>query len=264
MVPKKGFTLIELLVVIAIIALLLSIMMPALQNAKYLAQRLQCMSDIKGQIVIQKLYTSDNDGKYHKHQDHSPEYVRSGGAGDSLYAAIIDYMDGVDFMHCPVLVAHSKTIPDFVQFDPEWYVPSYGNWEAYPTKEEMIANVGNILGSYIWLANYTDISGNDPLFKFVDPMGVEADEVPWPKKEAEASSRTAVIAHRISDTPLAQGGWWRDYGHKGSGGSLLNVNFDDATDVDVPVGYGDGSVVVNRRRQMKPRAEILTVGVYYY
>ena len=52
---KKAFTLIELLVVIAVIALLLSIIMPALQKAKYLAKRIQCLSNIKAQIVIQKL-----------------------------------------------------------------------------------------------------------------------------------------------------------------------------------------------------------------
>jgi prepilin-type N-terminal cleavage/methylation domain-containing protein/prepilin-type processing-associated H-X9-DG protein len=44
---KKGFTLIELLVVIAVIALLLSIVMPALQRAKELARRAVCSSNLK-------------------------------------------------------------------------------------------------------------------------------------------------------------------------------------------------------------------------
>ena len=44
---KKGFTLIELLVVVSIIALLVSILMPALNKAKELAKLTMCMSNLK-------------------------------------------------------------------------------------------------------------------------------------------------------------------------------------------------------------------------
>ena len=61
---KKGFTLIELLVVIAIIALLLSIVMPALKEAKLRAQAVICRSNIKQWGLIFSLYAQDNEGSF--------------------------------------------------------------------------------------------------------------------------------------------------------------------------------------------------------
>ena len=59
---RKAFTLIELLVVIAIIALLLSIMVPSLRNAKEMAKRIYCMHNLKSMTLIWTMYTNANDG----------------------------------------------------------------------------------------------------------------------------------------------------------------------------------------------------------
>jgi prepilin-type N-terminal cleavage/methylation domain-containing protein/prepilin-type processing-associated H-X9-DG protein len=60
---KKGFTLIELLVVIAIIALLLSIIVPALGLAKEKAKNLQCRANVRSLGQAFRLYTEQNRGK---------------------------------------------------------------------------------------------------------------------------------------------------------------------------------------------------------
>ena len=59
---KRGFTLIELLVVIAIIALLMSILMPALARVRKQAQSITCMAQIRTWGLLYKLYTDDNGG----------------------------------------------------------------------------------------------------------------------------------------------------------------------------------------------------------
>ena len=73
MVEKKGFTLIELLVVIAIIALLLSILMPALSKVKESAKRVYCVSNTKQLMIGWFLYAEDNGGKI-VHSFNTDEY----------------------------------------------------------------------------------------------------------------------------------------------------------------------------------------------
>ncbi len=61
MIRRNGFTLIELLVVIAIIAILMAILIPALNVAKEQARGVACMSNQKTMGLAYVMYAGDND-----------------------------------------------------------------------------------------------------------------------------------------------------------------------------------------------------------
>ena len=184
----RGFTLIELLVVISIIAMLLSILMPALGKVKEQARRIVCGAHIKQLGLIWMLYAEDNK------QTLPPSYL--GGSWNYLYDFTHDALaaygvENGELFYCPSYV-FSDADGDGTLDD--WEHPRSGlGRDLYPVGYDLFTNV--IVPS----------RGNDPLhrlaYPWLHPDGVEAP-ISWHYSytHADVNLQNLVPATRITDT----------------------------------------------------------------
>ena len=269
---RGGFTLIELLVVIAIIAILAAMLLPSLGKSKYIAQRTDCVSNIRQMYLGQLNYADDFKGRFCFHNDPSPDYQKSTSSSTPAPPRdIVDQMRGsyvknTQITICPILAQTFGSINRGGYDDGAYFASTtvnyngYGGWDGSNTFVET---------GYMWFANYKDEDG-DPVTYLNAAGSVSPDGGPlepaWPALTVDCTSQRAFLTHRISRTP---GGVYWDLGHLGG--------FDrtpDAADPfsvwslskDQPVAYADGSVIVRPRNLFLPRASggASDDSVFYY
>jgi prepilin-type N-terminal cleavage/methylation domain-containing protein/prepilin-type processing-associated H-X9-DG protein len=99
---KRAFTLIELLVVIAIIAILASLLLPALSAAKQKSWTISCVSNLKQTGLGLRMFADDNEDRYPQ----SGEAIRWNLADpnsptNGWMQQIYGYVQNTNLYHCP-------------------------------------------------------------------------------------------------------------------------------------------------------------------
>jgi prepilin-type N-terminal cleavage/methylation domain-containing protein len=128
---RRAFTLIELLVVIAIIALLMAILMPALNRVKKQAKSVACQARLREWGLIFKLYTDDYDG-----------YFNEGwGVGETtlwMNALRPHYKDNWEMLLCPTATRVMESASD---------------WGTFKAAQRDVSMPGG--GSYLYTFSYS-------------------------------------------------------------------------------------------------------------
>lgn len=130
---QKGFTLVELLTVISIIALLLGIMLPALNGIRKRAKAAVCLSNLRQWGMVYKMYTDEFDGKLPRDYGESPWY----------YSINNYYRDERKILLCPSAKkpsSQNRTIKRSI------YGDIFTAWEYFSPLPEEIP--WNSIGSY--------------------------------------------------------------------------------------------------------------------
>ena len=136
MYKRRAFTLIELLVVIAIIALLMAILMPALQRVKRQARTIVCRKNLSQYGLASRMYLDDFDGNFpysftwlyrdggrsHRWHDKSRNLNNDPDGGGSLWP----YLKDKDIHLCPDFDTISRVMGCSCRGNPIPIEPQYG------------------------------------------------------------------------------------------------------------------------------------------
>jgi len=204
--PRQGFTLIELLVVIAIIAILIGLLLPAIQKVREGAARMQCQNNLSQMGKAIHTYASDNGNRLPPlHTQYAPDlgYQTTGG----FFFHLLPYMDHANVYKAGIAssskISWEGVVPGSGLTVHETVVKPY----ICPSDASQVGGYPNNRTSQDWAAlsyaaNY-QVFGNVASSNF--PGGYGSGVIKTSRFQIhsipDGAGNTAMIAERISSGP---------------------------------------------------------------
>ena len=131
---KESFTLIELLVVIAIIAILASMLLPALNQAREKAKSISCVNRLKQVILATKMYMNEYD-RYYQVKAVNNTVMWSDTLLNNKYIT----GDPTKILRCPSLGCTPAHWVSSKSYGINWRKPGLytGEWNTYATQKQI-------------------------------------------------------------------------------------------------------------------------------
>jgi prepilin-type N-terminal cleavage/methylation domain-containing protein/prepilin-type processing-associated H-X9-DG protein len=273
---RSGFTLIELLVVIAIIAILMGLLLPAVQRVRETANRIKCANNLKQMGLA-----------LHHYHDAFKKFPSAVDTQFQVYwhwswmAKILPYIEQENLYNQANAFAHTEALPV------HWYEPQpqgtdgwaywspWGGWEFGLNQPGQNPALGVEVSTYLCPSDpgpktlQTSIGGAPLVMAFTDYQGVSGTDYTVHDgclaanyaisiaDITDGTSNTLIVGERSNSKDLHFGVWFAGCGQYGPG---LPSGTEQRGSADIVLGTRE----INSQRNGHPETDTCPAGPYHF